>query len=301
MKCLRFLVFLPAFFYSGFAFAIPNVWTTGFGQGRLEYLISNKKITLSINCNIGDVPDSEHGLGLENSKGVNLFTQPNHTLSFLINGKAFEFGTNETGIVESSFRNAANEWRDFIEAIHKANKIEVYYDDEVIVEYNPKNINLEDMKDMTETCSPLFDREEFLEYTREQDELVKKELFGKSELFVGEWIHRDFPEFSVIIEKNGDKYKVTDLHTVPESTTKCVYTAVKTSDNKLKPVEKKAPCTIYKNNKAMKAEPSPLRYTTYVQKGDDTLYDHAFNNPECAGNEPSEDDEYCTTVFRRAK
>ena len=185
--------------------------------------------------------------------------------------------------------------------IHKANKIEVYYDDEVIVEYNPKNTNSEDMKDMNETCSPLFDREEFQEYMMEQDELAKKELFGNSELFVGKWIHRDFPEFSVIIEKNGDKYKVTELKIIPEFTRACVYTAVKTSDNKLKPVEKKAPCTIYKNNKAKKDEPLPLRYTTYVQKGDDTLYDHAFNNPECAGNEPSEDDEYCTSVLRRAK
>ena len=41
----------------------------------------------------------------------------------------------------------------------------------------------------------------------EQDELAKKELFGNSELFVGKWIHRDFPEFSVIIEKNGDIVK----------------------------------------------------------------------------------------------
>ena len=54
MKCLRFLVFLPAFFYSGFAFAIPNVWTTGFGQGRLEYLISNKKIKNKKGYRLGD-------------------------------------------------------------------------------------------------------------------------------------------------------------------------------------------------------------------------------------------------------
>ena len=301
MKCLRFLVLLSAFFCSGVAFAIPNVWTAGFGQGWWEYHISNKKMTLGISCNSGATPDMEHGLSLENSKGVDLFTQPNHTLSFLINGKAFEFDTNESGTVPSSYRNAANDWRAFIDAMHKANKIEVYYDDEVIVEYTPKNTNSEDVKGMTESCSPLFDREDFQEYMREEDELAKQELFGKSELFVGKWIHADFPEFSVTIEKNGDKYKVTELDVKPEFTRACVYSAVKTSDNKLKPVEKKAPCTIYKNNKARKDEPFPLRYTTYVQKGDDTLYDHHINNPECAGTVPDETDELCTTVYRRAK
>lgn len=155
---------LTAFFYSGFAFAIPNVWTAGFGQGWWWYQISNKKISLSIDCNSAARPDMEHGLGLRNSKGVDLFTQPNHTLSFLINDKAFEFGTNESGKVDSSYRNAANLWEDFINAIHKAKKIEVYYDDEVIVEYAPRNINSEDMKAMPDSCLPLFYRKEYQEY-----------------------------------------------------------------------------------------------------------------------------------------
>ena len=45
-----------------------------------------------------------------------------------------------------------------------------------------------------------------------------------------------------------------------------------------------------------------MKYTTYVQKGDDILFDHS-SDPEfdCAGTEPAEDDEYCTNVYRRAK
>ena len=160
MKCLRLLVLLSAFFYSGFAFAIPNVWTAGFGQGWQEYYITNKKVVLNIGCNSATGFNYEHSLSLTNSKGVDLFTKPNHVLSFLIGGKAFEFGTSKSGKVETSYRNAANDWRDFIEAIHKARKIEVYYDDKIIVEYQPRNIDLEELKFMPDACSPLFYRDD---------------------------------------------------------------------------------------------------------------------------------------------
>lgn len=125
---------------------------------------------------------------------------------------------------------------------------------------------------------------------------------AQAEQFVGEWVHRDFPEFSIVIEKDGDKYKVTQQKIIPELTRKCVHTAVKAGDNKLNPVEKKAPCTITENNKTKKDDPTPLKYTTYVQKGDDILFDHS-DDPEfdCAGTAPAEDDEYCTNVYRRAK
>ena len=123
-----------------------------------------------------------------------------------------------------------------------------------------------------------------------------------AEPFVGEWIHRDDPEFSLIIEKTGDKYKVTEQKIIPEFTRKCVHTAMKNGDSKLKPVEKNAPCTVHEGNKTKKDDPTPLKYTTYVQKGDDILFVHSAD-PEfdCAGTEPAEDDEYCTVVYRRAK
>ena len=79
-------------------------------------------------------------------------------MSFLINNKAFEFSTNKQGKVETTYRNVANYWRDFIRTIHKAKKIEVYYDGKKITEYTPKNIGSEATKYMPEACSPLFDR-----------------------------------------------------------------------------------------------------------------------------------------------
>ena len=160
MNCLRLFVLISAFFYSGFAFAIPNVWESTFGQGNQEYYITNKKITLGIGCNSTTGFNFDHNLHLYNSKNVDLFTKPKHVLSFLIGGEVFEFGTNKSGKVETSYRNAANLWRNFIEAIHKARRIEVYYDDKKIVEYQPRNINFEDLKFMPEACSPLFYRDD---------------------------------------------------------------------------------------------------------------------------------------------
>lgn len=158
MNYFRLSFLLLSLSYSSLAFAIPNVWNTGNGQGWYEYSISNKKITLNISCNYWTGSNFEHSLSLSNSKGVDLFMKPNHTLSFLINNKAFEFKTNKLGKVESSYRNAANYWEDFIGNIHKARKIEVYYDDEKIVEYQPRNTNSEELEFMLETCSSLYYR-----------------------------------------------------------------------------------------------------------------------------------------------
>lgn len=159
MNYFRLSVLLLSLSYSSIALAIPNVWSSGFGQGWQIYKISNKKITLEISCNDSTGDNSDHYLSLQNSKKVDLFTKPNHILSFLINNKAFEFETNKSGKVDTKFRNAANYWRDFIRTIHKARKIEVYYDDEKIIDYQPRNIDLEELQFMPEACSPLFDKE----------------------------------------------------------------------------------------------------------------------------------------------
>ena len=158
MNCLRLFVLISVLFYSEFAFAIPNVWGSSFGQGWLDYYIANKKISFRIGCNSATGFNIEHSLHLYNSKGVDLFTKPKHVLSFLIGSEAFEFDTNKAGKVDTSYRSAANHWINFIEAIHKARRIEVYYDDKKIVEYQPRNIDLEDLKFMPDACSPLFYR-----------------------------------------------------------------------------------------------------------------------------------------------
>ena len=42
---------------------LPNIWTTGFGQGWLEYNISNEKDQfLIISCNVGYDDETDHNI-----------------------------------------------------------------------------------------------------------------------------------------------------------------------------------------------------------------------------------------------
>ena len=42
---------------------LPNIWTTGFGQGWLEYNISNEKEQrLIISCNVGYDDETDHNI-----------------------------------------------------------------------------------------------------------------------------------------------------------------------------------------------------------------------------------------------
>ena len=46
-----------------FGITLPNIWTTGFGQGWQEYNISNEnKQSLQISCNVGYDDETDHNI-----------------------------------------------------------------------------------------------------------------------------------------------------------------------------------------------------------------------------------------------
>lgn len=51
---MKKMMAVSLFLFSASALAIPNIWTSGFGQGFIEYGISNDTgVTVVVACNVG--------------------------------------------------------------------------------------------------------------------------------------------------------------------------------------------------------------------------------------------------------
>ena len=108
---------------------LPNIWTTGFGQGWLEYNISNEnKQSLQISCNVGYDDETDHGIVFASD----LKEYAGEELAFIMDGNAYYPLSMPTNT-----RNGAEAWYQFSNDISKAQKIEVYSQDKKIGEFNP--------------------------------------------------------------------------------------------------------------------------------------------------------------------
>ena len=112
-----------------FGVNLPNIWTTGFGQGWLEYNISNEKDQfLIISCNVGYDDETDHNIVFSTSSKE--FS--GEDLAFIMDGNAYYPLSMPTNT-----RNGAEAWYQFSNDISKAQKIEVYSQDKKIGEFNP--------------------------------------------------------------------------------------------------------------------------------------------------------------------
>ena len=112
-----------------FGTTLPNIWTTGFGQGWLEYNISNEKEQfLIISCNVGYDDETDHNIVFSTSSKE--FS--GEDLAFIMDGNAYYPLSMPTNT-----RNGAEAWYQFSNDISKAQKIEVYSQDKKIGEFNP--------------------------------------------------------------------------------------------------------------------------------------------------------------------
>lgn len=61
---MKKMMAVSLFLFSASALAIPNIWTSGFGQGFIEYGISNDTgVTVVVACNVGaDLEDYENSI-----------------------------------------------------------------------------------------------------------------------------------------------------------------------------------------------------------------------------------------------
>ena len=126
---------------------LPNIWTTGFGQGWLEYNISNEKEQrLIISCNVGYDDETDHNIVFS----ISSKEYSGEDLAFIMDGNAYYPLSMPTNT-----RNGGNNWYDFSSNIANAQKIEVYNENQKIGEFNPsKESSKKVLKDGL--CDPMI-------------------------------------------------------------------------------------------------------------------------------------------------
>lgn len=118
--------------------AIPNVWTSSFAQGFIEYGITNNNgYSIVVSCNSSVEPDDyddaiDHGLyTYKNDEKIE------GNIEFLIDGSSF-FVPDGT-----KYRFAANAWNDLMAELEKATKFEIYIDGKSGGEFTPSKKNID--------------------------------------------------------------------------------------------------------------------------------------------------------------
>ncbi|WP_151943892.1 hypothetical protein [Aliarcobacter butzleri] len=131
MKKISFLALSLLLCKSLFAASLPNIWTTGYGQGWLEYKISNKSgQELLISCNEGYDDETDHSITFYN--GTNNTEYNSENIAFIIDGNAYY-----PLALPTSTRNGGNNWYEFSSNISKGETIEIYYNNSKIGEFTP--------------------------------------------------------------------------------------------------------------------------------------------------------------------
>lgn len=129
--------------------AIPNMWTSGFGMGVTEYIISSpEKVIFNLNCT-GN-PDEQNIL----QHGV-LVTLPNGTML-----DSHDDGTEITVVMDNSqyplpsslgWRNGYNAWVSFIDALGQSSNFDVYVNNNKVGSFSPDLKNTQkELSDLSE-------------------------------------------------------------------------------------------------------------------------------------------------------
>jgi hypothetical protein len=131
--------------------AVPNMWSSGFGMGVTEYIITSpEKVILNLNCT-------------SNPDGQNILQH--HVILTLADGTRADSQDEKTAITvvtsdqqyplpsSLGWRNGDNDWLSFIEAISKATSFDIYVSDNRVGHFSPLPGNvhkvLADMSDCT--------------------------------------------------------------------------------------------------------------------------------------------------------
>lgn len=129
--------------------AIPNMWTSGFGMGVTEYIISSpEKVIFNLNCT-GN-PDEQNIL----QHGV-LVTLPNGTML-----DSHDDGTEITVVMDNSqyplpsslgWRNGDNARVSFIDALGQSSNFDVYINNNKVGSFSPGTENTQkELSDLSE-------------------------------------------------------------------------------------------------------------------------------------------------------
>lgn len=133
------------------AYAVPNIWSSGYGMGVSEYIITDSQNTeLNISCtsNPDDTQVLQHSVLVTLPDGKILSSHDEKTHITLVTGDE------QYGVPSSlGWRNGDNAWVSFIYAVRKATSFDVWVNDKKVASFAPSASNvhkvLADMTDCT--------------------------------------------------------------------------------------------------------------------------------------------------------
>lgn len=133
----RLFIALVALSLSSTAYALPGYWDIGYGQGIVEYNLSNKEgDKVVISCNEGGFEDMEHSVDLYLKGSSNSLTSDDGDdapIEFVIEDDAYY------APYESRTRSGENAWMRFTDALSKASTFTVFWNGEFFGEFESKN------------------------------------------------------------------------------------------------------------------------------------------------------------------
>lgn len=133
--------------------AVPNMWSSGFGMGVTEYIITSpENVMMNLNCtgNPDDQNILQHHVMLTLPDGSGADSQDDKTAITVVTD-------DQTFPLPSSlgWRNGDNAWLSFIDATRKATSFEVYVNDKKVGHFSPSAGNVHKvLADMPE-CTTL--------------------------------------------------------------------------------------------------------------------------------------------------
>lgn len=133
------------------AYAIPNIWSSGYGMGVSEYIITgsqNTELNISCTSNPDDTQVLQHSVLVTLPGGKILSSRDENTQITLVTGDE------QYGVPPSlGWRNGDNAWVSFIDAVRKATSFDVWVNDKKVASFAPSASNvhkvLADMTDCT--------------------------------------------------------------------------------------------------------------------------------------------------------
>lgn len=130
--------------------AIPNMWTSGFGQGVTEYLITNSEnVVFNLNCTMN--PDEQntlqHNVLIDLSDGTRVDSRDDKTaITVVTDDQQFPLPSS------LGWRNGDNAWIQFIDALGHAATFDVYVNDKKVGSFTPGIKNTKKELDNLSEC-----------------------------------------------------------------------------------------------------------------------------------------------------
>lgn len=150
MRNIKFVLFMTSICTSMGVFAVPNVWQNGYAQGFSEYSIQDAKgQILRVSCNDAAGDEYDHSAYLQTKTTIYENTNSKYPLTFLFDGK-----TTAAPPASTNWRNGANQWSEFKNAIAKAKKIEVFINNKKITTFTPTAVSIKQVAQDISSCEP---------------------------------------------------------------------------------------------------------------------------------------------------